>query len=679
MTESERHRGASAAASDLIIICLAAIAGLILCAKFDAFEYFARWSARHDGWMVNEVLLVFVFVVIAAEIFSWRRRRELRAEISRLEIAETSLHGQEESYRIIVDQAPEQGPHKRALTEYERLVERIAALGQALGTARDLTVIFRALRDFAIVSLPSESVVISLYEPEKKTRRLCYCWADNQEYDLDSLPDVPVKDGPTGRAIKSGSVVIENNFEQHARTMQSPITVGEGVEDKSLSVLAAPMTVMGRTLGCVEIQSYQAGAYSKDHATAMRMAANLAANAIENVTLIEREQVKEEQLRQSQKMDAIGQLAGGVAHDFNNLLTVITGYSELTLRRMSKDDPLRSNIEGITSAGLRAAGLTRQLLAFSRQQILQAKVLDLNVVVKEMDRMLQRLIGEDIDLLTLLQPSLGQIKGDPGQLEQVLLNLVVNARDAMPRGGKITIETSHKYLDEAYAREHVAVQPGHYVVLTVSDTGIGMDAETQKRIFDPFFTTKEIGKGTGLGLSTVYGIVKQSGGSIWVYSETGRGTTFKVYLPRVDVVIESEELTDGSPAVRGGVETILLVEDDESVRQLAVETLESYGYVVIAAAGGEEGLRICSERKGNIDLMITDVVMPRMSGRELAEQLAAIRPEARVLYMSGYTDDAIIRHGILEQNMPFIQKPFLPDALALKARELLDLPVLQEA
>lgn len=572
-----------------------------------------------------------------------------------------------------------QEANKRALTDYERLVERIATLGQTLGSANELLTIFRALRDFALVSVPSDSVVISLYEPEKETRRLCYCWADNREYDIDDVTDVPVKDGPTGRAIKSGSVIIENNFQQHAQTMRSRITVGEGVEGSLLSVLSAPMTVMGRTIGCVEIQSCQAGAYSKDHAAAMRMAANLTANAVENVSLVERDQVKEEQLRQSQKMDAIGQLAGGVAHDFNNLLTVITGYSELSLRRMANDDPLRKNIEGITKAGLRAAGLTRQLLAFSRRQMLQAKVLDLNSVVREMDAMLQRLIGENIDLVALLKPSLGQIKADPGQLEQVLLNLVVNARDAMPKGGKITIETGHKYLDETYAREHVAVQPGRYVVLTVSDNGVGMDADTQKRIFDPFFTTKPVGKGTGLGLSTVYGIVKQSEGSIWVYSESGRGTTFKVYLPRVDEVTDAEDGMSGLQGVHGGSETILIVEDEELVRELAVEILEQCGYVVMAAANGEEGLRICKGFDGRIDLMITDVVMPQMSGRELAERITALRPETCVLYMSGYTDDAIVRHGILEENMSFIQKPFLPDALARKAREVLDQPVLHEA
>lgn len=571
-----------------------------------------------------------------------------------------------------------QEANQRALTDYEGLVERIATLGQTLGSAHELTTIFRALRDFAVSSAPCDGMVISLYEAEKNIRRLSYCWADDKEFDPRDIGEVVVGNGLTGRAIKSGSVIIQNDFDRELREGHRVKIVGEFTEEKTpRSALSAAMTIMGRTVGCVEIQSYRSEAYDQAHVTAMRMAANLAATAVENVNLIGREQAKEEQLRQSQKMDAIGQLAGGVAHDFNNLLTVITGYSDLALRRMPANDELRKPILEISKAGVRAAGLTRQLLAFSRRQMLQAKVLDLNSVVTEMDTMLQRLIGADVDLVTLLNPSLGQIKADPGQLEQVLLNLVVNARDAMPKGGKITIETGHVYLDDAYAIEHAAVHPGHYVVLTVSDTGTGMDAHIQKQVFEPFFTTKEVGKGTGLGLATVYGIVKQSEGSISVYSELGTGTTFKVYLPRVDEVREVEEFAPDSQPVPGGSETILLVEDEDLVRRLAVAVLKEFGYAVITAANGEEGLRICKEFEGHIDLMISDVVMPLMGGRELAEHLAVLRPETKVLFMSGYTDDAIVRHGILEEDMHFIQKPFLPDALALKAREMLDMPALQ--
>jgi PAS domain S-box-containing protein len=559
-----------------------------------------------------------------------------------------------------------------ALKEYERLVERIATLGQTMGTARDLTMVFRALRDFSIASVPCDGMVISLYEPEKETRRLAYCWTDNKEFDTSLLVELSVRDGMTGRAIKSGSVIIENDYEEHLKATEKLMVVGDCVADTPQSALSAPMTVMGRTVGCVEIQSYQLAAYREEHVSAMRMAASLAANAVENVTLIQREQANEEQLRQSQKMEAIGQLAGGVAHDFNNLLTVISGYAELSLRRLTADDPLHTNLVEIEKASTRAATLTRQLLAFSRKQMLQAKVLDLNTVVREMDKMLQRLIGEDIELLTLLKPDVGQINADPGQIEQVLMNLVVNARDALPKGGKITIETGNAILDETYAHKHTGVQPGRYVVLTVSDDGHGMDAEIQKRVFDPFFTTKAVGKGTGLGLSTVYGIVKQSEGNISVDSEKGKGTTFKIYLPRVDKGVEARQSSPEVLAVPVGSETVLLVEDEDQLRNLSIEILKECGYEVISAENGEEGLRICKEFEGRIDLMITDVVMPHMNGRELAEQVGRLRPETKVLYMSGYTDDAIIRRRILEDEMSFIQKPFRPDALALRVRELLD-------
>jgi PAS domain S-box-containing protein len=384
--------------------------------------------------------------------------------------------------------------------------------------------------------------------------------------------------------------------------------------------------------------------------------------------------VLEEQLRQSQKMEAVGQLAGGVAHDFNNLLTVITGYSDLTLRRLDNESPFRSSLEEIKKAGERAASLTRQLLAFSRKQVLQPKVLQLNAVVADVDKMLRRLIGEDIDALTLLEPSLGQIKADPGQIEQVILNLAVNARDAMPQGGKLTIETANVYLDNQYARRHTAIQPGHYVMLAVSDTGCGIDPETQVRMFEPFFTTKEQGKGTGLGLSTVYGIVKQSGGHLWVYSEVGKGTTFKIYLPRVDGGTESDEARDTPTELPQGRETVLLAEDEEPVRQMIRIILEMGGYRVLEASGGEEALTLYEQHEGQIDLIMTDVVMPGISGRELAQSLETLHPDIRVLYMSGYTDDAIVRHGLLDQEIAFLQKPFTPDALMRKVREVLDAP-----
>ena len=380
----------------------------------------------------------------------------------------------------------------------------------------------------------------------------------------------------------------------------------------------------------------------------------------------------EEQLRQSQKMEAVGKLAGGVAHDFNNLLTAITCHSELSLRRLRQDDPLCRNIEAIRKASGRAASLTHQLLAFSRKQVLQSKVLDLNDIVVETNMLLRRLIGEDIDLLTVLDPALGKIKADPGQIGQVLMNLSVNARDAMPHGGKLIIETANIYIDKEYARRHVSIDSGWYVMLKVSDTGCGMDEATQKRIFEPFFTTKEVGKGTGLGLSTAYGIVKQSGGNIWVYSEVGRGTTLKIYLPRTDSVVENLQVNSGRDESPTGTETVLLVEDEEMVREMAHEILRMSGYQVLEAKHGNEALTVCAQYDGPIHLMLTDVVMPQMSGRELAECLVPLRPEMRVLYMSGYTDDAIVHHGVLDDGMAFIEKPFTPNALALKVREALD-------
>ena len=382
----------------------------------------------------------------------------------------------------------------------------------------------------------------------------------------------------------------------------------------------------------------------------------------------------EEQLLQSQKMEAVGRLAGGVAHDFNNLLVVINGYSELTMRRLREGDPLRRNVEEIKKAGERAAALTRQLLAFSRKQVLQPKVFNINAVVSEMEKMLRRLIGEDMEFRTALASDLGSIKADPSQIEQVLLNLCVNARDAMPGGGKLTIETSNVYLDEEYASRHVGVGSGDYVMLAVSDTGCGMNDETLAHIFEPFFTTKEMGKGTGLGLSTVYGIVQQSGGSVWVYSEVGRGTTFKVYLPRVGEDAREYRRSASPEESARGTETILLAEDDELVRRLAREVLEMYGYRVLEAANGGAALLICERHAGPIDLLVTDAIMPEMSGRELSERLSSLRPRMKVLYMSGYADTAVVQQGVLDEWANFIQKPFTPDALTRKVREILDAP-----
>lgn len=381
----------------------------------------------------------------------------------------------------------------------------------------------------------------------------------------------------------------------------------------------------------------------------------------------------EEQLRQSQKLEGVGQLAGGIAHDFNNLLTVINGFCELAMRGLRPEDPLLANLEEIKKAGDRASSLTRQLLAFSRRQVLQPKTLNLDTVVTDMEKMLRRIIGENIDLRAELEPSLGNVNADPGQIEQIILNLVVNARDSMPNGGKLTIETDNVYLDREYVKNHVGTQAGPHVMLAVSDTGYGIDEETMGRIFEPFFTTKEIGKGTGLGLSTVYGIVKQSGGNIWVYSEVGRGTTFKVYLPRVDQGAEEYKSAHAARPPQGS-ETILLVEDEEMLRKFARQTLATYGYEILEAPNGEEAISLSKQHVGPIHLLLTDVIMPGMNGRELATRLAEARRSLRVMFMSGYTDDAMVHQGMLDYSVVFIQKPFSPESLARKVREVLDEP-----
>jgi two-component system cell cycle sensor histidine kinase/response regulator CckA len=382
----------------------------------------------------------------------------------------------------------------------------------------------------------------------------------------------------------------------------------------------------------------------------------------------------EQQLRQAQKMEAIGQLAGGIAHDFNNLLTVILGFTELAASEIEKGSGLSEPLGEIRKAGERAAALTRQLLAFSRRQVLEPKILDLNALITDLEKMLRRLIGEDVQLATVLDPGVGRIRADAGQIEQVILNLAVNSRDAMPRGGKLTIETRNIDLDETYAREHIAVRPGAYAMLAISDTGTGMSAETKSHMFEPFFTTKGTGKGTGLGLATVYGIVKQSGGNIWVYSEPHRGTAFKVYLPLVEGASGDTEprLPDERPTRAS--ETVLLVEDENAVRMLTRKILERYGYSVLEAGDGEAALEMARNHSKTIHLLLTDVVMPDVSGPDLAVRVRQIRPDVKVLFMSGYTDDAVVRHGILADGVHFLQKPFTPEALGRKVRGALDAP-----
>jgi signal transduction histidine kinase/ActR/RegA family two-component response regulator len=378
----------------------------------------------------------------------------------------------------------------------------------------------------------------------------------------------------------------------------------------------------------------------------------------------------ERQLMQAQKMEAVGRLAGGVAHDFNNLLGVITGYGEIVQRRLPDDDALAPKVAEILKAAERAAGLTRQLLAFSRQQVLQPRIVDVNALVTDLAKMLRRLIGEDIELEAALDRELGSVKADPGQLEQVLMNLAVNARDAMPEGGRLAIATTNLEVGSAEAALRPPMRPGSYVLLSVTDTGTGMDAETQSHLFEPFFTTKEIGKGTGLGLSTVYGIVKQSEGYIWCESAPGAGTTFRIYLPRADGKPATVQRTRTTLGLKG-TETILLIEDARSLRDVVCETLEEAGYTVLVAEDGTKALQVAEEYTGPIHLIVTDVIMPGLSGRHAAERVREARPEVEILFISGYTSDAIDKHGVLSPDVRFLPKPFSSEDLLHTVRQTL--------
>jgi two-component system, cell cycle sensor histidine kinase and response regulator CckA len=552
---------------------------------------------------------------------------------------------------------------KSGATDYvlkQKLTRLVPAVRRALteaGNRMDLVVKERALHDvFRRLQLQVRFMPLAciVWDPEYLIREwnpaaeTIFGWSEAEAF---------------GKDIRKLIVPPE---ERESRSVLFEKILGEDVDSRTISINT---TKSGKRISCEWFRTYL-----KDDAGNLAGVLSMANDITEEKKAEEALAQSLEQLRQSQKIESVGRLAGGVAHDFNNLLTVIIGYCELMMIKIGEGNPLIQDLQEISKSADRAAALTRQLLAFSRRQILQPKVLEIDTVVPDMDKMLRRLIGEDIDLVTILGAGAGKVKFDPGQIEQAIVNLVINSRDAMPDGGTITIETANVELDEAFVRVHGGAWPGPHVMLAVSDTGCGMDPETLSKAFDPFFTTKEKGKGTGLGLSTVFGIVKQSGGCLYAYSEPGRGTAMKIYLPRVTgETAPKDERRDAGFEIRlHGSETILLVEDEETLRKLASSILEGYGYTVLSAGNGEEALQLLNDSPGIPRLLVTDVVMPKMGGRELSDRIQATHPDTRVLYMSGYTDNAIVHHGVLDPGVSYLPKPFTPKALARKVREVLD-------
>jgi PAS domain S-box-containing protein len=553
----------------------------------------------------------------------------------------------------------------------------MAEIGRVISSTLEIDKVYEGFSVEVQKIIPFDRIVINMIDTEKGTVKNVHI-AGKELHDRNVKDIYPLEGSGNAEMVRSKSTFLiqTEDFDQYQDRFPMLLSTFQA---GFRSIMNVPLFSKGRIIGGLLLRSRAPYTYTdKDVKLAERIASQIA-GAVENAQLyaerIQAEQEKaalQEQLRQSQKMEAIGRLAGGVAHDFNNLLTVIKGYSELSLAEMKEEDPFRESVEEIKKSADRASDLTRQLLAFSRRQIMEMKVLNLNTILQNLEKMLRRLIGEDIELTFLSGGDLRSVKVDPGQIEQVIINLSVNARDAMPKGGKLTIETVNAVLDEEYASKHIAVKPGQYVMLSVSDTGIGMTSEVRERVFEPFFTTKERGRGTGLGLSTVYGIVKQSGGNIWVYSEPDRGTTFKIYLPQVNEALEELCEKVETRELPRGTETVLIVEDDKEVRKLAVRILENQGYKVLKASQGSEALPLSKEYQEPIHLMLADVVMPGLDGRELAERVKFFHPQMKVLYMSGYTENAITHHGVLEKGMNYIQKPFAVDALARKVREVLD-------
>jgi PAS domain S-box-containing protein len=575
------------------------------------------------------------------------------------------------------------------VTERKRAEEELRRLNRALRTISECNqALVRASDESELLKLICEILVdhggfrmawVGYVEHDEAKRVRPVAHAGEELGYLSTLnvtwADEPLGRGPTGTAIRTERPSIARNIGGDATF--APWRE-EALRRGYASSIGLPL-IADAKLGALSLYSSEVDAFDPDE---VELLSELANDLAYGVTALrnrsERERAEnvlkktQEQFLQAQKMEAVGRLAGGVAHDFNNLLTVINGYSDLLLSQSPEGSVERGQLEEIKKAGDRAAALTRQLLAFSRKQVVMPTVLNLNLIVEGMERMLHRVMGEDIQLVVNLSSSLGRVRADAGQIEQIIMNLVVNARDAMPKGGRLSLETTNVELDDGYTRPYASLTPGHYVMLAISDTGCGMDAETQSHIFEPFFTTKGQGKGTGLGLSTAYGIVKQSGGIINVYSEVGRGTTFRVYLQRVDEPMPEGPKPEEKTAPAVGTETILLVEDEPAVRSLAHMALQSKGYSVLVAGEYIEAMTLARQHVGDIHLLLTDVIMPGLNGRELAHLLSALRPTMKVLFISGYTADAIAQHGILDEGVAFLPKPFTPRELLRKVRETLD-------
>ena len=565
---------------------------------------------------------------------------------------------------------------RRAITEYKILLGRIAKLGEVLSSARELKQIFTALLEFSKSSLPGNcnSLGIALYNHEHVELTPHFLWVENEIVDLTTVKPIPVTSNSDIRnAILSAKTLISTTTNP-----KHPIPVTFGHADtkiKPASTMTVPMTIMGRTIGILEIQSTERAAYQNEHTTAIQMAANMAANTIENVRLLAGERQHENQLRQSQKMEAIGHLASGVAHDFNNIITAIYGYCDVALREVDEQHPLHKLLEDIRACGKRAAMLTKQLLTFSRKQMTQPINLDLNDVIKNLESFISRLITEDISITSRLSEGLPQIKADKSQIEQILTNLIINAQDAMPQGGQITITTSLVYPEDSNRQKQPRRQLAPQIQLTFSDTGMGMSQEVQQQIFEPFFTTKEEGKGTGLGLSTTYASVKQAGGSILVDSREDHGTTFTIRFPVAREHLSLLHETRPSPLtlIDQTQQTILVAEDDATVREVILTTLTHVGFEILEATNGVDALDIFQERPDDINLLLTDVLMPEMNGRQLAQRIHRQRPDMPVVYISGHSTDSITERGALLDGLNFLEKPFDKSDLIRKVQETLAL------